>query len=136
MGKRHSRRQDVCILTESNSVDDAKLDSGVVHAEDPDSAVAWLLDSQQQFKDEYNGRWHQVISDLSFKPIVIFDSIADKRGTVDKNITTISKQTEDEEMVFLDRRKSKDGRLLWLGICLAMLTLTVCIVVLLNMQGG
>lgn len=132
MGNGHSRRQDVCLLSETNSVGDERLEAGTTHAESPDTAEAWGLDSNQQCRDEKTGRYIQFISSLSCDPVKIYRSLP----VVMANVSLISSQTEDQEMVFTDQGKSKDGRILWVGVCLAMLTLTVCIVVLLKIQGG
>lgn len=126
MGRRHQRRQDVCLLSETNSVSDERLDAGTIHAESPDTAEAWGLDSKQQCKDEKTGRYIQFISSLSCDPIPIYRESA--TSAIKSNPSLIASQTEDQEMTYIDYGKKKDSRLLWVGICLAMLTLTVCII--------
>ncbi len=128
-------KQDVCILPETNSVKDDQLEAGTLHADNIDTAEAWGLDSGQQCKDEKTGRYIQFISSISCTPIQIYFDHGFSRVRKIKT-ADISSQTEDQEMTFTDRGRSKDGRLLWLGISLAMLTLMVCIVVLLKMTGG
>src|SRR4030042_3608193 len=108
MGKKRSSRLNACILTEANSVDDVELEGDVAHAESPKELRAWGLDSTQQVRDEKTGRSIQVISERSFKPITIFSGGGESAQVVGKNVTTISSQTEDEELVFLEEKKSKD----------------------------
>ena len=130
-GGRHQRRQDVCLLSETNSVSDERLEAGTIHAEFPDTAEAWGLDSGHQCKDERTGHYVQFISSLSCDPVRIY------RGSepIKTDTSLIAALTEDQEMTFTDRGRGKDGRLLWVGICLAMLTLTVSIAVLSKVLG-
>lgn len=128
MGRRH---QEVCLLTTANCVEDGKLERDILHAESPKTMEAWGLDGNQQARDEETGRYVQFISSLSCDPLQIY-----KGSPVNKsNTSTIASQTEDQEMVYAEEGKRKDGRLLWLGICLAFMTLTVCILALLKMRG-
>lgn len=128
MGKSRPRRQDVVILTEANSVDDVRIDADVVHAEAPEVLKAWALNSLQQAKDEYTGRYVQVVSERSYKPIQIYRSKGS--DVVGSTVAHVASETEDEEMTFLEERKGKDGRLLWIGIITGLLVLTFCIIVL------
>lgn len=131
MASRHQGRQDVCLLSETNSVSDERLEAGTIHAESPDTAEGWGLDSNQQCIDEKTGDYIQFISSLSYRPIQIYRN--SKAREMDASV--VASQTEDQEMTFTDRGRGKDSRLTWVGICLALLTLTVCIAVLLRMQG-
>ena len=126
------KRQDICLLAETNSVSDERLDAGTLHAESPDTAEAWVLDSKQQCKDKKTGRYIQFVSSMNCKPIKIYRNLTQK----DIDTSLISSQTEDQELTWVDYGRNKDGRLLWIGICLAMLTLTICIVVLMKVKGG
>lgn len=130
MGKR--RKQDVCLLTTTNRVEDTKLESDILHAESPSTLEAWGLDGNQQAIDEKTGRYIQFISSLSCDPLQIYQNSPVHKS----NTPAIASQTEDQEMVYIEEGKRKDSRLLWIGICLAMLTLTVCVIALLKMQGG
>lgn len=131
MGLRHrGNQQDVCNLTETNSVDDGKLDAFVAHAESIKETAAWELNSFQQAIDEKTGRYIQFISDRSFRPLQIYRNPISATG----NISTIAGQTEDQEMVFLEEGRKRDGRMLWIGIILAMLTLCFCLAVYMKMR--
>jgi hypothetical protein len=137
MGKSRRRRQDVVLLTETNSVDEFHLEAFVAHAESPETVEAWLLDSTQQAIDEKSGRYLQAISSRSGLPLKIYhnkDNVENKEG-VHGNISALAAQTEDEEMVFLDGRQGKDGRLLWVGIALAGVVLTLLIAVLMILKS-
>lgn len=132
MGRGHQGRQDVCLLSETNSVSDERLGAGTTHAESSETAEAWGLDSNQQCIDEETGEYIQFISSLSYQPVQIY------RNTTVRNTdaSVISAQTEDQEMTFTQRGgRGKDSRLLWVGICLALLTLTLCIAALIRIQG-
>ena len=132
----HSRRQNACLLDETNSVDDIKLDGAIAHAESYDTQSAWGLDSEQQAMDEETGKFFQFISLRSYIPLKIFRSNGHSEvQIVGDNVSTIAAQTEDQEMFSVDEKKEKDSRLLWVGICLAMLTLTVCVLALVSMKG-
>lgn len=122
----NKNKQDVCLLSETNRMIDEKLDAGTIHAESPDTAEAWGLDAKQQCKDEKTGRYIQFISSLSCDPIVIYKN--PDTAPVKANTSLISSQTEDQEMTYIDYGKKKDGRLIWVGVCLAMFALTLCII--------
>lgn len=131
--KKNKNKQAVCLLSETNSVQDGWIDADILHAESPETTEAWGLDSNQQCQDEKTGRYIQFISSVSCNPVTIYRNGGS--GARDTNTGLISSQTEDKEMVFIAENKRTDGRLLWIGICLAMLTLLVCVVVLLRMMG-
>lgn len=135
MGKSHSRRQDVTLLTETNCVEDKQLECGIVHAESPKELEAWGLDSNQQAKDERTGRYFQVVSSRSYIPLQIYRSDNKAPQVVGSNVTTIASQTEDEEMIFLEERQTRDSRVLWFGIIAALFAVVISLVVLLNMMG-
>lgn len=120
------------MLSETNSVGDERLESGTTHAESPDTAEAWGLDSNQQCQDEKTGKYIQFISSLSCDPVRIYKNTP----VILANVSLISSQTEDQEMVYTDEGRNKDGRLLWIGVSVAMLTLTICIVFLLILMKG
>lgn len=119
-------KQDVCLLLETNEVEDQRLDAETLHAENPETAEGWLLDSSQMCRDERTGRYIQFVSSRYGSPIKIYRNRNGRKDQV--KIDEISSQTEDQEMVFIDEKQNKDGRLLWIGIITALLTLTVCII--------
>ncbi|MBA7613515.1 hypothetical protein ES703_20766 [subsurface metagenome] len=121
-------RQDVCILAETNTVSDERLRAGTIHAENPGTAEAWGLDSRLQCQDEKTGRYVQFISSLNCDPIPIYKNPS--TPPVKTNTSLIASQTEDQEMVYVDTATNKNSTLLWIGICTALLTLTVCIIAL------
>jgi hypothetical protein len=132
IGKAKKIKLDICLLTQTNIVMDDRLDAGVSHVESPDTAEGWLLYSNQMAIDEKTGRYVQFVSGRHGSPIKIYRSNLDT--SVD--ITEIASETEDQEMVWLDELQNKDGRVLWAGIIAAMLTLTVCIIALIQITGG
>jgi len=132
--KSKKNKQAVCLLSETNSVQDNWLDADILHAESLATTEAWGLDSRQQCKDEKTGQYIQFISSVSCNPVKIYRN-GGKVEARDTNTALLSSQTEDREMVFIQQGKGHDGRLLWIGICMAMLTLTVCVVVLLKVAG-
>lgn len=121
-------KQDICLLLETNEVEDQRLYAETLHAESPDTAEGWLLDSSQMCRDEKTGRYMQFVSSRYGSPIKIYRGRNGRKSPV--NIEDVSSQTEDQEMVFIDEKQNRDGRLLWMGIITAMLTLTVCIIAL------
>ena len=135
MFKKNNTTQNVCKLTENNTAYDDKLDAFEAHAELLQDCLAWEMDSFQQAIDEKTKRFIQFIGERSYRPIKIFRSLQNGNEN-DTNITTIASQTEDQEMVFLDEGKKKDGRLLWLGICLCLVTITIMAAVYMKMKGG
>ncbi len=133
MGKRHSSRQDVCILTETGDIVDFRLetDSEEAYVASPDTLEAWELDFNQQCIDQKNGRYIQIISDRHKKPLKIFKN----RPTLSGSTTdTISSRKEDEELAFLNSRKEKNKMVLWVGIIAALIAVVISIVVLVNMN--
>jgi hypothetical protein len=134
MWKRHQgARQDVCILTETNSVGDGKLNALVAHAESPKELLAWELNPRQQAIDEKTKRFIQFIDDISYKPLQIYQNSLFQKKT--SNITSISSQTEDQEMVFISEGRKNDGRMLWIGIIAGIVALTFLIAVYMKMKG-
>ena len=123
--------QDVCILSPANQARDASLIAGTIHISNFDTVEAWGLDAKQQCIDEKSGRYVQFISSLSCDPIQIYETNPSEPA----DLCLLSSQTEDQEMTYTDYGKQKDSRLLWIGISLGMLTLTVCLVVLLKVAG-
>src|SRR4030043_1025989 len=133
MGKRHSSRQDVCILTETGDIVDMRLetDSEEGYVASPDTLEAWELDFNQQCVDEKSGRYCQVISDRNKKPLKIFKN----RPTLSGSTTeTIASRKEDEELAFLNTHKEKNKMLLWVGIIAALFAVVISIVVLVQLQ--
>ena len=133
MGKKNKIKQTICNLTENNTAYDDKLEAFEAHCENPKECVAWELDSLQQCIDQKTGHFIQFIGELSFRPIKIYHSLVRSKDT---NITAISSQTEDAEMTFLEAGKKKEGMVLWLGISLALVTLTIMVAVYMKMKGG
>lgn len=131
--RKKKTRQDVCLITETNRVMDVHLDAGTKHAESEETAEAWGLDSRQQCKDEKTRRYVQFACSLSCDPIAIYR--ATERVLLKSDASLIASQTEDQEMTFIDYGSRKDGRLLWVGITLAALTLTICLAILMRVKG-
>lgn len=123
----------VCLLAGTNSAKDDVIDAGTLHAQNYDTAEAWTLNANQQCKDEKSGEYIQFIGSSHCDPIRIYRNHG-SQDEDDTNLSALSSDTEDKEMAFLDRGKEKDSRLLWIGICAAMLTLTVCIIALIVIQ--
>ncbi len=119
-------KQDICLLAETNSVSDERLSAGTIHAESPDTAEAWGLDSRLQCRDEKTGRYIQFVSSLNCDPIPIYKN--PDTPAVKTNTSLIASQTEDQEMVFVDTTSNRSSTMLWIGICTALLTLTVCVI--------
>lgn len=128
---RRPDRLDALLLDETNSAANISLETGVGCAEDLKNIRSWILDSRQQARDEITGKTFQVICLRSYKPIVIYQGDnKDADSVAAQALKVISSQTEDEEMVFLEEKQNKDGRMLWLGIVMAFLALILGIVVL------
>ena len=114
-------------------MNDERLDVCSIHTESPGSAEAWGLDSDQQCMDRKTGRYLQFISSLSCDPITLYKA-ADST-TIKTDTSLLASQTEDQEMVYIEDGKSKTSGLLWVGICLALLTLTLGIIALIRVKG-
>lgn len=123
----NKNKQDVCLIAETNKVSDDKLAVGSIHLECEDTAEAWGLDSRQQCKDEHSNRYIQFIGSLSCDPIKIYRNT---NHTVETNTSLTASQTEDKEMVYTEREGSKHTLILWLGVCLSLLILTIAIIAL------
>jgi len=127
-------KQDICLLPGTNRVIEDRLEAGNTHVFNDDTAEAWGLDASQQCIDERTNRYIQFVSSLNCDPVPIYRS--QDTPPIKSNVSLISSQTEDQEMVYLDKRASKSSMGLWLGICLALLTLTVCIIALVRIWGN
>lgn len=124
--KKETIYQEVCLLEKTNRVDHFKLPTDTLHMESVDTAEAWGIDSKQQCKDRETGKYIQYISSTSCDPVKIY------KGSGIENVDPdlVQSQTEDQSLAFTELNKEKTGSVLWLGICLALLTLTTCIVIL------
>jgi len=134
MGKRHSSRQDVLLLTETSDMVDGRFNSeeGSRHVASPDSLQAWELDFSQQFKDPKSGRFVQVISDRSKKPLKVFKLRSELSG---QSTDVIASQKQDEELAFLNTYHEKNKMIVWVGIIAALFAVVISVVVLLIMQN-
>lgn len=131
MGKGRSGRQDVLILTETNSIVDDRLNAEIGYAMSPDTVEAWALDSNQQAIDEETGNIVQVICERTYEPLIVFDLESQSgKSVVGKNVEAIASQKEDEEMAFMEQKKSRINMLLWIGIIATIFSLTISIIVL------
>jgi hypothetical protein len=128
--------QDVCLLTEMNSVEDRQLDSLILHAESNGTAEAWGLDSEQQCKDEKTGRYVQLISSVSCEPVTIYRGADGKKAARGTNTSTISAETEDKEMTYTGQGKSGNGIAIWLTACVTMIVFVVLLVGYLRLVRG
>lgn len=133
--------QKVLILTPINTIMDAYLEADTISAESKDTPEAWGLNSDQMFKDEQD-RYVQVVGSNHCSAIQIYpDGYVPKQAVIKKvgdkteeiegtDVSLVSSQTEDTEMVFLDYKKGQDSRLLWIGIIGGLVTIVFLIVVL------
>lgn len=119
--------QDFCLISETNRITDERLEAGTVHAECEETAEAWGLDSGQQCIDEETGRYVQFVSSLSCNPIRIYQ---ERNHYKEASVSLISSQTEDKEMTFTAREQGNRSKLLWIGICTALLSITVLVIAL------
>lgn len=114
-------------MAETNSVKDDRLEAGTLHAESPETLEAWGLYADQQCKDEFTDEYVQFISSTHCKPLKVYENFPNL-GDVDTEI--ISARDVDEELIYIDQGRKSGGMMLWVGICLALATLTVCIIAL------
>lgn len=139
MGRKRTRRQPVLTLTETNSVVDDRLEippTDAGYAESPDTVEAWALDANQQALND-KGEYVQVICERDFEPIRVFNlNNGHKSNVAVRNVETIASQKHDEELAFMEEKKSKNSQMLWLGIIAAIVALTFALVVLISMKGG
>lgn len=133
MGKRHSSRQDVCILTETGDIVDQRLelDSEEGYVASPDTLEAWELDFNQQCINIKNGRFCQVISNRHKKPLKIFKNRQVLQGST---TDVLASRKEDEELAFMNTRREKNKMLLWAGIIAVLFAVVISIVVLVQLQ--
>ena len=128
--------QDVCLLTETNSVEDRALESLILHAESPGTAEAWGLDSEQQCRDDKTGRYIQFISSVSCEPVTIYRGADGEKKARDTNTSTISAETEDKEMVYTGQPKGNNGLAIWMAACVTMIVFVVLLVGYLRLVRG
>jgi hypothetical protein len=133
MGKRHSSRQDVCILSETGDIDDMRLelDSEEGYVASPDTLEAWELDFNQQCIDAKTGRFVQIISNRHRKPLKIFKERSTLKGST---TDTIASRKQDEELAFMNALREKNKMLLWVGIIAALFAVVISIVVLVTLK--
>lgn len=119
------------VFSEINSVIDKKLEVDVGGAVDFDELREWAIDSNQQAIDERTGEYVQFFSERSYKPVQIYSDY--DISFIGQNVEAIAAQTEDEELTSVANRKTKDSRLLWMGIIAALFAVVISIVVLVNL---
>lgn len=138
MGRRQ-RRQDVLILTETNSVAESRLETEIGYAVSPDTVEAWGLNANQQAIDRRKKPKGdiQVICERSFKPIQVFNLEGGNKddAVIGSNVNTIAAQKEDEALTFLEQKGAKrDWLLIILGVIAGILAIAALIKV--SMGGG
>ena len=125
-----SGRQDVCILTETGDIDDVRLEADVNYATRPDEIQAFVLDYNQQAKDEKTGRYVQTVSELSKRPLKVFRNVP---VLPDQDTDTIADQKWDEAQAFRDHYHQKNSLLMWFAILAIMFALVISIMVLVRL---
>ncbi len=128
----HQKKVDICLNSETGDAVDVRLNAGINHVETNDTAEAWGLDSSHQCKDSKTGRYIQFVSSLSCDPLPIYSG----RPVLTTDMADIASQTEDQELNYVESGNGKSSQLLWVGICCAILSLTLLIAVLLKMRTG
>lgn len=131
MGKRHSSRQDVLLLTETGDIADGKLDAAEGYVASPDTLEAWELDFSQQCKDVKTGRMCQVISERHKKPLSVFKN---RPTLIGSSTDVIASRMQDRELAFMNSHREKNKMLLWVGIIAALLAVVISIVVLVRLN--
>lgn len=127
-----SRKQNVLILTEANTgVEYAQLETDVLYAASPETIEAWELDTNQQARDELTGRYIQVVSERSKKPLRIFK---DRPLLSGPSTEAIASQKQDAELAFLNTKSQKNSMLIWIGIICVILAVIIGLIVLLNLN--
>ncbi len=127
-----SRKQDVLILTEANTgVEYTQLETDVLYAASPETIEAWELDTNHQAKNELTGRYIQVVSERSKKPLRIFKDSPLLSGP---STEAIASQKQDAELAFLNTKSQKNSMLVWIGIICAILAVIIGLIVLLNLN--
>lgn len=129
-------KQQVKSLTEWGSIEDRELEVERRYATSPKTLEAWGLDRLQQCRDSKSGNLCQVISDVSYIPITLFPTGDKKDTTVRKNIDQIASDAVDEELAFMEEKRDRNRKLLFIGIIAAMLTLGVLILIFLQVKSG
>ena len=111
-------------------MEDTSLGCDTLHIESPDTIEAWEIDPYQLSREEKTGKYLQVVSERNKKPLRVFK---DQPIISSRAIETIAGQKFDEKMTIIQEQKRKQSMLLWVGIITAILAVTICIIVLVNM---
>lgn len=131
--RRGSDDQAVCVLKQTGGVEFVSLETDTLYAASPESIEAWEIDPNQQARNEKDGVSLQIVSEISKQAIKIYPSWDALKGlSTDK----IASKKQDEELAFMESRRSKNSMLLWLGIICLVLALTVGLIVLIKLMQG
>lgn len=120
------------IISAKGLAEHTKLEAGTLCVADPGKFQAWELDYFQQARDEKTGKYTQFVSSLNQRPLKIFPN---RPQIASQQSAMIAVQQFDEQLVQIHQENSKQSMLLWLGIFLLALVLTILTIVLVNMRG-
>ena len=132
-GKRHlaGSKQDVLLLTANGDTVERCLDALPDCIIDYKNTMAWDLDYNQQYIDEYSGKSFQVVSERDYRPIGIYKNRpSHKTDTFDDLFFRKVK----ESLSLITERKRKNNMTVWLGIVLTLFAITISAMILMNLK--
>ena len=132
-GKRHlaGSRQDVLLLTANGDTVERCIDALPDCIIDYKNTMAWDLDYNQQYIDEYSGKSFQVVSEKDYRPIRIY------KGRVEHKTDSFDDlffRKIKESLSLINERKRKNNTMLWLGIVLTLFAITISAMVLMSLN--
>lgn len=122
--------QEVIIINARGVATHQKLEVGNLCMASDDTSEAWELDYNQQSKDVKTGKLVQFISTLNKKPLRIFKNRPQIPGL---SILNIAKQEFKASIMEIEEENHRKSMLLWLGIIIMSIIVTIALIILLNM---
>lgn len=126
-------KQDVLLLTAKGDAVEARMDVLPDCIIDYKELMAWDLDYNQQYIDEYTGKSVQVISELDYSPLKIFPNRPSKPSDP---INDLFKRKVKEALSQINEHKKKTNITLWLGIVLLLFAIVITALIFIGITRG
>ena len=122
-------KQEALILSEFGGVDFCSLaiTVGKGYAADDKIYQAWSVDGGEQFMDKESGDYIQLLTSWSLRPVNL--SGTDRKKITKDNVNALAASRTDEEMLYMENKRSDSERSKWLARASFMSVAAVVLIV-------
>jgi len=129
----NNNKQVIKVFSAQGAIGNRKLEMGTLCVADPDMFRAWESDYNQQARNEKTNQLTQFMSTLNKQPIKIYQNRPQSKS---QSTVQIMAQQFDEKLVQVHEENHRQSMLIWLGIIILALTLSISLMALANMGGS